>query len=250
MNRPRFALGCAALARLLVLLVALGRAGPVPACTEIAHCWFDLASASDGRLGVWAAADVMARVEGVLASGVTRVGWCLRDGGAGLAAEQFASAASGTRLDWRRQAAAGGILASLPAHLDALVELQPVAGSGHTLLRVDPYSPYGPTLRSETKQTAVVRYLAFGPEGQVCGIDELNLGESLVIDWNWHGFMPLGGLLLRRVEVFAGVPPLLAACWLATSLASGPASAPAMATVASGSAYEGLAGTGIPTLTR
>lgn len=197
---------------LLALLMVPGNGAS--ACSEIPHCWFTLASVPAAPFGDWLARDLLERLEKTIGSDTRNATLRGRTGQASdLAAAILSREASTAGKESNPRKAVGG----------AVVEFEIRSDKGSREINGDPYCLWGPTLQCREIRTATIRYLALSSAHDVLGIDELSLKAVSTIDWSWHGFIPAGCILLRKVELVFGASPWMVSLWLGQGTPATPA---------------------------
>lgn len=208
-------------AALLALLAVQGMVAS--ACSEIPHCWYPLASDSAASLENWLARDLIERMGRVLGDHAGQASVRSRESpGPGLDDAVLTREAAATGLEWK--------LGDVPGK--PVMEFEVRSDSGTREVNGDPYCLWGPTLQCRETRSATVRYLALSGSREVIGIDELSLKAMSTIDWSWHGFVPAGCILLRKVELVFGESPWMVSMWLGQGSLGSPASGVATSTVA------------------
>ncbi len=214
---------------LLAFLAVQGMAAS--ACSEIPHCWYPLASDAAAPLENWLARDLIERMGKVLGDHTPQASVRWRETpGRGIDAEALTREAAATGLEWKL-----GDVAGKP-----VMEFEVRSDAGAREVNGDPYCLWGPTLQCRETRSATVRYLVLSGSRDVIGIDELSLKAMSTIDWSWHGFVPAGCILLRKVELVFGESPLMVSMWLGQGSLGSPAAGVATSAIAAMIASEGV----------
>lgn len=219
-GRPAPLQACAA-AALLAFLAVQGMVAS--GCSEIPHCWYPLASDSAAPLESWLARDLIERMGKVLGeqAGQASVRW-RQNPGPSLDGTALTREAAATGLEWTPGEASG----------KPVMEFEVRSDAGTREVNGDPYCLWGPTLQCRETRSATVRYLALSGSRDVIGIDELSLKAMSTIDWSWHGFVPAGCILLRKVELVFGESPWMVSLWLGQGSLGSPATGVATSAIA------------------
>ncbi|MBF0542966.1 MAG: hypothetical protein HQM08_00965 [Candidatus Riflebacteria bacterium] len=189
------------------------------ACSDLVHCWIPIQTIPQSNLNSWILSDILERISNSLPNNIKNASVFIRNNQPPrFDLNDFPVSSITTTVNWsysndlNLKAISENPQLMQNCGAEALVELDFTEEKQETVLKIDPFCLFGPLARVEQNQMDKVRYLALGSKGDILGIDEISVGASLTLDWNFHGFLPLGLIALHQVSVILGKQPLMMAC--------------------------------------